>query len=166
MQKRINQTNLVHLYTSKTGNNKNHIKSRERLIKNAFEKYLTSLKLCLTSEWVKNIATIGTQCHNSRHFKLYSLQQDSRWCTRSLRCQRCAGQRLLVLKPPGSATFPGVWVTMTAHASRTLLCDSMLYNRMEGDEESSEVLTDMQGLSVPLYLDACYGGTKPLCDPD
>lgn len=31
----------------------------------------------------------------------------------------------------------------TAHASRAfLLCDSMLYNRMEGDEESSEVLTD------------------------
>lgn len=36
-----------------------------------------------------------------------------------------------------------VCVCETAHASRAfLLCDSMLYNRMEGDEESSEVLTD------------------------
>lgn len=32
--------------------------------------------------------------------------------------------------------------------------------------ESSEVLTDMQCLSVPLYEDTCYDSTKPLCDPD
>lgn len=46
-------------------------------------------------------------------------------------------------------------VCETAHASRALLlCDSMLYNQMEGDEESSEVLTDNTDSALSIRMPA------------